>query len=647
MRRLCLLFICITLPLSLFAQTPKLPVSAFANLPDVTDVSLSPDGSKIASVVRVDDDEIGNVISITDLKTNKTTQPIVVEKPKYKVQYLRWANNRYLLVAVYFQENFFRRDIYQTRLMIYDSKTGEAEPAFSRQAMKRLSYDPPNQTSIIDMLPEDEDSFLIQLSGKFNGGVDVYRYDLNKKKLKMVKRHLENVRSWITDRTHNIRVGYRYDDGTYSIIHRWSEDEDWKTLWSWDVFSENEVIPIGFDLNPEILYVRAYHDGRKAIFKVNLRDPELKRELVASSPKYDVSGRLVYSRKTGEVLGISSGSGAGTVIWSDEHRMILKAMNNALPDRKNIAFDFTKDEQRFLVYSHSDTHAGDYYLVDRDAGSIELIAERYTSLLPEYMANTRKLTYKARDGLDIEGYLTLPKDRKDGERVPAIVFPHGGPIVFDDGEFSYWTQFFANRGYAVLQMNFRGSHGYGYDFMRRGLSAWGEEMQDDVADGALWMVEQGYADREKICIVGGSYGGYAALMGVAKTPDLYKCAVSFAGVTDLPEMVKSERWKFSQQVLDQQIGSDFKDLKERSPTSKADQINSPVLLMHGVEDRVVSIDQGRRMAKALGDAGKDFEYHEFEGGTHYLSYDVNRIAAFEFMDAFLSKHLSDQVMANE
>ena len=136
-------------------------------------------------------------------------------------------------------------------------------------------------------------------------------------------------------------------------------------------------------------------------------------------------------------------------------------------------------------------------------------------------------------------------------------------------------------------------------------------------------------------------------MGAAKTPDLYKCAVSFAGVTDLPEMVKSERWKFSQQVLDQQIGSDFKDLKERSPTSKAGQINSPVLLMHGVEDRVVSIEQGRRMAKALGDAGKDFEYHEFEGGTHYLSYDVNRIAAFEYMDAFLSKHLSDQVVANE
>lgn len=647
MRRLCLLLICITFPLSLFAQTPKLPVSAFANLPDVKNVSLSPDGTKLASVVRVDDDKIGHVVSITDLDSNNSTYPISIEKPEYRVQYLRWANNRYLLVAIYYQENFFRRDIYQTRLMIYDSKTGKAEPAFSRQALKRLSYDPPRQTSIIDMLPEDEDGFLIEMYGALNGGVDVYRYDLNKKKLKMVKRHLKNVRSWTTDQQHNIRLGYHYEDGESSIIHRWSEDEDWKTLWSWGTFSDDEMMPLGFDLDPEILYVRAYHDGRKAIFKVNLKDPDLKKELVVSHPKYDLSGGLVYSRKTGEVLGISSGSGAGTVIWSDEHRMIMKAMDNALPDTKTIVFGFTKDEQRFLVYSHSDTHAGDYYLVDRESGSIELVAERYASLAPEYMANTRKLSYKARDGLEIEGYLTLPKDRKDGERVPAIVFPHGGPIVFDDGEFNYWTQFFANRGYAVLQMNFRGSHGYGYDFMKRGLSAWGKEMQDDVADGALWMVEQGYADKDKICIVGGSYGGYAALMGAAKTPDLYKCAVSFAGVTDLPQLVKDQRMGFANSVLEQQIGSDFKDLKERSPSYKADQISSPVLIMHGIEDRVVPINQARRMSDAMKKAGKEFEYYEFEGGNHNLSYDINRIAAFEYMDAFLSKHLSDQIVANE
>ncbi len=639
MRRLFLLFICITLPLSLSAQTPKLPVSAFANLPDATHVSLSPDGTKLASVVRVDDEAFGHVVGITDLETHKTTYPVSIESLEYKIQYLQWANDRHLLVAIIYQENFFRHDMYHTRLMVYDTKTGKAEPAFNRQALKRLSYDPPNQTSIIDMLPEDESGFLIELAGGLNGGVDVYRYDLNKKKLKMVKRKLKNVHSWSTDRQHNIRLGYHYEDGVASLIHRWNEDEDWKTLYSFSPFSEKLITPLGFDLNPEIFYLSAYHEGRKAVFKVNLRDPELKRELVVAHPKYDISDGLVYSQKTGEVLGISSGSGAGTLIWSDEHNLLAAAMNKALPGTKNILFDFSKDEQRFLVYSHSDIHAGDYYLVDRKAGSIELLAKRYSSLPAEYMANTRKLTYKARDGLDIEGYLTLPKDRNDGERVPAIVFPHGGPIVFDDGEFSYWTQFFANRGYAVLQMNFRGSYGYGYDFMKRGLSAWGKEMQDDVADGALWMVDQGYADKDKICIVGGSYGGYAALMGVAKTPDLYACAVSFAGVADLPQLVKDQRNRFDNTILDQQIGSDFKDLKERSPTSKADEIKSPILLMHGVEDRVVPIIQSRNMAEALKAAGKEFEYHEFEGGTHYLNYGANRLAAFEYMDAFLAEHL--------
>lgn len=642
-------YFCLALFLSLpvMAGTPKLPVAAFANLPDTTHVSLSPDGTKLASVVRVNDDEIGHVVSITDLEKNKSTFPVSIESMKYKIQYLRWANNRYLLVAILYQENFFRTDIYHTRLMVYDSKTGKAEPAFSRQALKRLSYDPPNQTSIIDMLPEDEDGFLIEMHGAINGGADVYRYDLNKKKLTMVKRHLRNVFSWTTDRQHNIRLGYHYEGGVTTIIHRWSDDEDWKTLWSYGAFSEEQVIPLGFDLNPELLYVSAYHDGRKAVFRINLKDPELKRDLVIAHPRYDIDGNLVYSQKTGEVLGISSGGGAGTVIWSDEHNNIASSLNNALPDTENVLYSFSRDEQRFLVYSHSDTHAGDYYLVDRKAGSIELVSQRYASLPPEYMANTRTVNYKARDGLNIEGYLTLPKDHKVGDRHPTIVFPHGGPIVFDDGEFNYWTQFFANRGYAVLQMNFRGSYGYGHNFMKQGLSGWGKAMQDDVADGALWMVEKGYADRDKICIVGGSYGGYAALMGSVKTPDLYRCAVSFAGVADLPKMVMDSRRFFSQEVLDEQIGSDFKDLKERSPTYNAEKISSPVLLMHGQEDWVVPVIQSRRMADALKDAGKEFEYHEFEGGTHFLNYGANRLAAFEYMDAFLAKHLGNSSEASE
>lgn len=255
------------------------------------------------------------------------------------------------------------------------------------------------------------------------------------------------------------------------------------------------------------------------------------------------------------------------------------------------------------------------------------------------MAQKQVVHYKARDGLEIEAYLTLTKSHKPGEKLPTVIFPHGGPMASDTDRFDYWTQFFANRGYAVLQMNFRGSSDYGFDFMKAGLKGWGLAMQNDIEDGAHWMIAEGYTDPHKMCIVGASYGGYAAMMGAAKSPKLFRCAISFAGVSDLAGLVRAHHNFINYKVVKEQIGDDTRDLEQRSPVTFAKQIEIPVLLIHGDRDRNVRVHQSELMDKALLAAGKDVTYVELKTGDHYLSREEDRIATFKAMDTFLAKYL--------
>ncbi len=284
-----------------------------------------------------------------------------------------------------------------------------------------------------------------------------------------------------------------------------------------------------------------------------------------------------------------------------------------------------------------------YLLGNRKEKSMKIIAYKYQSLTPDVLNEKQAITYKARDGLEIEGYLTLPKGKSEDKqtKLPAIIFPHGGPISFDDDDFDYWTQFLVSRGYAVLQMNFRGSSGYGYNFMKQGLASWGQAMQDDVEDGARWLIKEGIADEKRMCIVGASYGGYAALMGTVKTPDLYQCAVSFAGVTDVEYLVKSHRNYTNYEIVKKQIGNDYDKLWEVSPLKHAAKITKPVLLIHGSKDRVVRVHHSEEMLDELEDENKDVQYIELDGGDHYLSNNEHRLTTFKAIEAFLAEHLAE------
>ncbi len=617
---------------ALYAE--KFPVEYFASLPDVDQVKVSPSGRYISYLVRVQQDGVeGVALSYLDLQSGKSEDITFASNKRFVVRRVLWANDKELLVSAVFPSNRRGIETKETRLLVFDIKTKKGRNALPKRFLRDFSYVPLVQDNIIDLMPEDENNFLLEIGGL------VYRVSLKKNKVYLVQDEKKYVRDWMTDRQHNVRLGIHRREKKFKIIHRPKGENEWSTLWEFDAFSADSIWPMGFDDDSNLLYVRALHEGRAAVFLVDLSDPTLKKQLVYAHPRYDVDGYLIYSQVSKKVVGITSNS--NYLFWDEDYKALYGGINAALKNRDNFFSSFSADENTYVAFSTSDIDSGTYYVGNRANKSLQVFSGRYNNLPPEKMSPKKYITYKARDGLDISAFVSLPIDRKESEALPTVVFPHGGPISYDGRGFDYWTQFFVSRGYAVIQMNFRGSSGYGHDFMKAGLKNWGLQMQDDVEDGARWMVENGYSDPNKICIVGASYGGYAALMGAIKSPEIYKCAVSFAGVTDIAHLVKSSRNYSNYEIVKEQIGKDLSELRKRSPLHSAEKINVPALLIHGSKDRVVEVEHGRKMNKALKKHGKDVQYIELKDGNHYLSNSENRLATFKAMDKFLQTHLNN------
>jgi len=614
----------------------SLPVEAFASLPDVSDVKLSPNGQLVASLVRLDSkDKKGTAVSIFNLETGKKNYPIYADNTKYIITDIQWKDNQNIFIDTKFAASRNGVPTIETRLLNLDIETKKTQSVVPPSFTKRIGFVPQIQTNVIDYLKDDPNHVLMSLRGfEYSGEPSVVKVSMSRSgKTSIIKGAEKHIFDWMTDQQGRVRISTEIEDTTYRVnLHNQDDVHQWHKIWEFEAFSEQQIWPLGFSVDPKYLYVLALHEGKDAIFKVDLTDPKLAKSLVHFDKNYDVSGSLQRSKLTGEVIGI------GSVYWDKKYQKLQAMLDKALPDTDNYILNLSDDENRYIALATSATEPGIYVYGDIKNKSLQAIAYRYEKLTPETLSEVKAVTYKARDGLEIEGFLTLPRD-SGGKNLPTIIFPHGGPISFDSDGFDYWTQFLASRGYAVLQMNFRGSSGYGYDFMQMGLKNWGKAMQDDVEDGTRWLIDKGIANKDKICILGASYGGYAALMGAIKTPDLYQCSVSFAGVTNLRSLVISSRRYLNYEITKEQIGSDYDELWERSPLKHAQKINLPVLLIHGEKDRIVRVSQSEDMYEELEDADKQVEYIELERGDHYLSNNDNRLKAFKAIESFLKSHL--------
>ncbi len=631
---------------------PRLPVEAFAALPQVRGPALSPDGLKVAMMVN---NEGTTSIIVQSLGGDgKRVGIMSSDNTQYTFNWFRWVSNERLLVSTRFPAIRNSRwaettvggvETYETRLL--SAKIDGSAPL---NLFKPTSFKGPmqaqSQDRVIDFDVDGGKHVLVNLSDpEFGWEPAVYSVNVETGTRNMVHTQREKFHTWMVDRAHQVRIGIRQDKADVEVHACDPDGRNWRKLWAYKVLGGNEVSPLGFGKDVNQLYIEADHEGRRALFTVDLRDPALKRSLKLASKTIDLEGRLVYSKVTGDAIGLSASGALGQSdvnYWDADKRELLAFIDKALPGRFNYVLGTSANDEQYLVSSSSSDSAPDYFIGDDRANTLKPLAQTRPQLKKVDMVHKQDVKIKARDGLELPAYLSLPQGGT-GKNLPLVLYVHGGPQSRDHAGFDAWTQFFANRGYAVLQVNFRGSTGYGEKLLASGLRRWGAEMQDDLTDAVAWAVARGTVDPKRVCIVGASYGGYAALMGVAKTPDQYQCAVSFAGVTDLYELGRdNDIYEGGKEVFTAQIGSidsEQERLKGSSPRYLAKNIKAPILLVHGTQDRSVKYYQAELMAAALKEAGKPYKFITQVRGDHHLSMYPHSLEFFREMDAFLAQHL--------
>jgi len=629
-----LLFCCLT-----GLNAKELPLQSFSQLPTVAKPDLSPNGQQIAFVQNYLDPET-SVLTTVNLLSGAKKMLVQSDNEKIKLNWFRWANEQTIIVSVRYASKQRGVAFTETRLLAFDVQGDDTN---QRNLIRHSGVSGPShisqfQDNVVSFLPDDPDHILVAIDLDVANLPSVYKLNINNKRKTRIEKGKMEVRDWMADQQGNLRLGValNYESGEASIRYRLAGQDDWLTMFAHNALQDSGIKPLGFANNPNILYYRAYKDDKLTLYKIDLVTQE--SSLVFDDADYDVDGSLIYSVSRKEVIGIRHAQAdGGRVYWDEADQKLQRAIDAAMSDTDNYLVDYSDDENTYLLYTENNFTPGAFYLGQRKEKSLTLLFEQYPLLLPDVLSPHKLVTYTTRDGTEIEGYLTVPKGTKTP--IATILHPHGGPGAREYGGFDYWTSFFANRGYAVFRPNFRGSSGYGKQFAESQMQGWGLTMQDDLTDAAQWLIEQQIADPKRLCIVGASYGGYAAAMAAVKTPDLFACAVSFAGVMDLDMLVSKSRYFLNKKFVRQQIGEDDDDLEARSPYYNAAKITIPLLLLHGEDDRVVDVRQSREMYDELRDLGKPVRYVEFENGDHFLSIQRNRHLAFAEMETFLQKYL--------
>ncbi|MDF3014711.1 MAG: phospholipase [Cellvibrio sp.] len=542
LRGLCLLaLICPIQSLGAAEATAKhtpLPLETFYKDASIEDIEISPDGTHLLALKNVD----GNtVVMVLDLATGKTFYPTKTDNKQFKFNWVTWANDDRLLMSLRFDSRMLNGVKYmQTRLLATDAKKPGKMITLVKPDEDADGWVSQYQDNVISFLPDDPQHILLSVDREMPMHQTVYKANVYTGKLTRVKKHSNSVRSWYADRAGNVRIGEHYDDKkrkvTYKILD--TATQKWVVAWEYVVLDEPDIGIAGFGNNPNELFIFADHEGRQALFKADLSKPGYPKELVLSDPNYDVTGRLIYSSALKEVVGLYYNDGTSkSVFWNKEYKAFQAGLDKALPDTRNYISSMSDNARKYLVFTTNNIKPGTYLFGDRDDKSLVPIADTYPDLTEEVLVEKESRTYKARDGLELEGFLSLPKTFAN-KPTATIILPHGGPMSEDGKSFDMFSTFMANRGYVVFQPNFRGSSGYGHDFMMQAVGGYGLEMQDDLEDAVKYLIDEKIADPNKVCIVGASYGGYAALMGATKTPDLFQCAISFAGMSDLVKWPK-------------------------------------------------------------------------------------------------------------
>ncbi len=474
---------------------------------------------------------------------------------------------------------------------------------------------------------------------------DPYRLNLTTGEMEMLAENPGNIQQWVFDHDGKLRAATAIVDGINAqVLYRETEKDEFKPVLTTS-FKET-LSPLFFTFDNQNVYAVSNLGRDKAAAVVfDIRNGK-EIEVLYENPEYDIEN-IAYSRKRKVLTSATYYSDKrNRHFFDDNTRLLFERLKKDLGQYELGISAVTDEEDRYIVRTYSDKSLGSYFIYDRAADQLTKITDVSPWLDENEMANMLPVTYSSRDGLTIHGYLTLPKGytMETAKGLPVIINPHGGPWARDYWGFNPEVQFLANRGYAVFQMNFRGSTGYGRSFWEASFKKWGLEMQDDITDGTKWLIEKGIADPERIVIYGASYGGYATLQGIVKEPELYAAAVDYVGVSNLFTFMKTipPYWEPYLQMMYEMVGNPVTDslqMAATSPALNADRINTPLFIAQGANDPRVNKAESDQVVEALKARGIVVEYMVKDNEGHGFYNQENRFDFYRAMERFLAENL--------
>jgi dipeptidyl aminopeptidase/acylaminoacyl peptidase len=638
------------------AQTPPAlpPAEHFFDNPSFGGAKLSPSGRLLA--VRIGARGKRESLALFDMASNKAAQ--VAAYADIDIGRFEWISDKRLVFDTT-NKQIGAGDVWEgPGLYAVDADGGNLRQLAMRhgnpfivdgsQRHKRVL--PANTLMLAQPGRQDGDSMYVAQPERGGGAVDLLLLDTRTGRTEEVRGPLA-ARSWFLDHQGEPRLVMTVEKDVMTMYVRDAGSKDWRKVLSFPAYSNGGMpfTPLAF--GPDgVLYVRA-NAGKdmSALHTFDLATGKVSAQPLLVTPGYDFQGALVTSG--GKLLGVRYHTDTEGTHWFDtKMQAVQAALDKLLPSTVNrISLPAHPETPWVLVEAYSDTQPRMTALYNTETGVINRAGITHPQIIPSQMGSQSLVRYKARDGLEIPALLTLPPGpRTTG--LPLVVMVHGGPYV--RGTRWGWkgdTQFLASRGYAVLEPEFRGSTGYGDKHFRAGWKQWGLAMQDDIADGAKWAIAEGLVDPKRICIAGGSYGGYATLMGLVNNPELFKCGINFVGVTDIQLMFSGPWWfqddvsdsvkKYSMPVLIGDPEKDAAQFAQTSPIVQAARITQPVLLAYGGADRRVPILHGKRFRDAVGKTNKDVEWIEYESEGHGWALPKNRIDFWTRVEKFLDRNI--------
>ena len=630
------------------AQAAPPPASAFGRLPAVVDAQISPGGQKIAILGGTSDQRIISIATI-----DQPGLPILQLGDTETIG-LHWAGDAYVVATVAYWEKIDARRSYRLERHISIDQGAKAVARFldtrttggflvNGQPVLGVTAESPARVLVLDLSDNAGSSgsadTRIKRKNMSEFAFAVWSVDPATGHGRLLERGDSDTITWEMDRSGQPRVRLDVDElnHRFAIFGRASPKSQWAPIWSGQDFDSRRRY-YGYSEPDNAVYLA--EDG-KLVLK-SLSDG-------ATSPLADLgpSARLVFDEHRNTAVGLTSGSERPVSVWFDPaigaaHGLLSRAFKTQDVQLQG----WSSDRSRFIARAAAPGSPPVWYLYDKVRKEISPLGEEYPELKGVALGTTRYLTYKARDGLEIPAYVTLPPGARPGAgRLPLVVLPHGGPRARDIFDFDYLAQFLATRGYVVLQPQFRGSWGFGDDFERPGRASGAARCRPTFWTAWRPWRPRGEIDPARVCIAGASFGGYAALMGAAAHPEAYRCAASIAGIADLGQLLLEDSRLYGadtagmEELREEIVGASKEKLETMSPARLVANVKAPVLMIHGDQDTVVQLAQSQRMAGLLSAAGKPHELIILEGENHYLTKAANRTRMLEALEQFLAKNL--------